>query len=97
MRVKLFKLDRDVYGGQCKNTLMRIQYKYNSLSIGIGLIPRGWVGTRIGIFTPIKKEGNPDYVCKGFYFYPHLYPDVSVGKMAKWYRKLTNLISYRNY
>lgn len=87
----IFKIQKNVVSGQCKGALARIQIRYTALIIGSGWM-RGWVGTRIGIFSPRKTEDG--YRCTSFYFHPWFAPDITVNQLPKWYRTITRMISF---
>lgn len=89
--MKLFTVQKDVMSGQCKGALLRLQVRYTAYFLFPGLIP-GWVGSQIGLFTPVKK--GDEYTCRGFYFHPWLAKDVAISQLPKWYRWFTGILSF---
>ncbi len=89
--MKLLSIQRNVMSGQCKGALLRFQIRYTAFFVFPNLIP-GWCGSQVGLFTHKKqKEG---YSCTGFYFKPWLAKDIAVCQLPRWYRKLTNCVSF---
>lgn len=91
--MKLINVQKNVYCGQCKNTVLRIQIGYVAIYFLVGFIP-GWVGTQIGIFSPRKVNG--EYRRTGFYLRPWFAPDKPIHKLPTWYLKLTKWFSFGN-
>lgn len=90
---KLLHVERNVYSGQCKGALLRVQIGYTA----IFLFPRaliGWSGSHLGIFSPIKRNGK--YLRKGFYIKLWLAPDVAYSRLPKWYTSIAKKLRFSN-
>jgi len=91
--MKLFTVQRDVMSGQCVGSPLRVQVGYTAVFLFPGLIGT-WTGTKIGLFTPRRPAPGQPYTRSGFYFYPWLASRVSIHRLPKWYRVLTNALSF---
>jgi len=88
--MKLFKIYRNVHSGQNKGCLLRLQFKYTAIHIGI--IGGYWQGPSWGFFAPSEYRG-PERLG----FYGALLPGLSSAMVQwpSWYRWLYRKTSFR--
>lgn len=91
--MRLLTVDRQVIVAQCKGCPLQIQVGYTAVWLLPGSLP-GFVGTRIGLFIPRKTDEG--YRRSGFRFHPYLWKNVPRGQLPRWYRCITDALSYRS-
>lgn len=81
-----------------RNSLIAIHWKYTTISIGLGYLPKPFLsGIRFGLFNEVKLKQGGEYVLQGFDF--RLLPALqgAVCQWPAWYQKAFSYASWRNY
>lgn len=98
MMKKLISVGSDAMDWADRNSIIAIHWKYKTISIGLGLLPKPFLsGIRFGLFNPIRLKAGGDYVLKGFDF--RLLPalDTAYPQWPLFYRKAFSSMSWRNH
>ena len=88
------KIMRNVISGQCKDSLIRIQFGYTAIFLGQGWLPKGWSGLQFGFFAPAH---NPKVGYRRIAFYGCFLPGMpgAIMQWPRWYRLLEKQMRFR--